>query len=227
MNSGIYMLVNKFNGNTYIGQSNDIDRRWMEHKSQNGRKVGTVLGRALNKYGIKNFKIVILELCAIEALDKKEQFYIEKYCPAYNMNKGGVGNRGHKVSNEIRELLSELGKRQWSQMSPEKKKELITNNLHGPRKGHSVTFETREKIRRATIEYFKNHGDSEKRILASSRPVAKIDIVTGEVLQVYKNLLLAGSSVGVSSAAICYACKNSNRTSAGYKWVYYENTGGK
>src|SRR5574344_371846 len=30
---GIYKITNKINGKCYIGQSNDIERRWREHKS--------------------------------------------------------------------------------------------------------------------------------------------------------------------------------------------------
>ena len=29
---GIYKITNKLNGKVYIGQSNDIERRWAEHK---------------------------------------------------------------------------------------------------------------------------------------------------------------------------------------------------
>ncbi len=37
---GIYKITNKINGKCYIGQSNDIERRWKEHRNSfNNRNI--------------------------------------------------------------------------------------------------------------------------------------------------------------------------------------------
>lgn len=45
----IYKITNKVNGKSYIGKTNNLNRRWNEHKSGKG---GTaILSRAFTKYG--------------------------------------------------------------------------------------------------------------------------------------------------------------------------------
>ena len=56
----IYKITNKINNKVYIGQSKDVHRRFLEHIS--GRKNGTsVIHNAIEKYGVENFKIEIIE----------------------------------------------------------------------------------------------------------------------------------------------------------------------
>lgn len=74
---GIYMIKNKINGFSYIGQAKDIDRRWDRHKYDALHNVDTYLYRAIRKYGISNFEFSIVEFCDVEELDAKEIFYIK------------------------------------------------------------------------------------------------------------------------------------------------------
>ena len=52
---GIYKITNKVNGKCYIGQSNDIHRRWKQELASNA-KLNPHLARAFEKYGIDNFE---------------------------------------------------------------------------------------------------------------------------------------------------------------------------
>lgn len=60
---GIYKIVNITNSKVYIGQSNNIKKRWTEHRSalNNNRHVNVHLQNAWNKYGENNFEFVIIE----------------------------------------------------------------------------------------------------------------------------------------------------------------------
>ena len=98
---GIYKITNLINSKVYIGQSNDIERRFKQHKSINEQKRHSHLPlyQAFNKYGIQNFKFEILEECSIQNLDFKEQFYIKQYKSlihqnGYNIKSGGETNVG-------------------------------------------------------------------------------------------------------------------------------------
>ena len=88
---GIYKFTNKITGESYIGQSKNIERRYREHKYLCGQK--TFFHKMLKFYGIDNFDFEVIEECSIEELNEKEIFYIEQcktqYPNGYNISSGG------------------------------------------------------------------------------------------------------------------------------------------
>lgn len=90
---GIYKITKKENGKSYIGQSNDIIRRFSEHKNRNEMAIDV----AIQKYGAEAFTFEILEECSLEQLDEKERYWIAHYNTyegfGYNCNPGGGDNR--------------------------------------------------------------------------------------------------------------------------------------
>lgn len=85
----IYMTTNLLNGRRYIGQhhSDKLDENYFGS--------GSVISKAVKKYGKDSFKVDLLEWCySKEDLDKKEQYYISEYMANidrdfYNIAKGG------------------------------------------------------------------------------------------------------------------------------------------
>lgn len=99
---GIYMVKNKINNKSYIGQSVEIETRWRKHKSLFDFGSVNLLRLALIKYGIENFEFLILEECLIEELDQKEEYYIKKFNTqdeGYNILPGGKTNHGENNPN--------------------------------------------------------------------------------------------------------------------------------
>ncbi len=100
MNSGIYKLGWE-NGYFYIGQSVNVNKRWMQHKSNFYRgsmeKSQSKLFAVWNKYGLPTFTII--KNCSIESLNDLEQLYITanwgnpKFC---NTSPSSVNTRGVK-----------------------------------------------------------------------------------------------------------------------------------
>lgn len=93
---GIYKITNIVNGKCYIGQSDNIDRRWREHKNKafqaNGRYYKHPLYCAIRKYSLSNFTFEVLEECSKDELDEKEIKYIAQYKAyeqGYNLTEGG------------------------------------------------------------------------------------------------------------------------------------------
>lgn len=73
---GIYSITNKINNKRYIGQSIHIEIRWMQHKQPSSR---SLIGKAIQKYGLDNFIFEVLEECPADSLDEKEEYYINYY----------------------------------------------------------------------------------------------------------------------------------------------------
>lgn len=104
----IYKFTNKITGKTYIGQTNDIEKRKRGHKSEsfNPKANGYNLPfhAAIRKYGWENFEFEILEEIpdefGREYLNEREIFFISYYKSlvdenGYNLTKGGEGcNKG-------------------------------------------------------------------------------------------------------------------------------------
>lgn len=91
---GIYKITKIENGKSYIGQSNNIERRFSEHK----QKKDIPIELAIQKYGEKAFSFEVLEECSLDDLDARERYWIAYYNTykgfGYNCSEGGGNNRG-------------------------------------------------------------------------------------------------------------------------------------
>ena len=87
--SAVYKITNTVTGDFYIGSSNDVKRRWKEHKwpSSWKRCSNSQLYQDMQKYGIDKFEFEILAEVEIEKLKEKEQQFIEMLKPTYNSNR--------------------------------------------------------------------------------------------------------------------------------------------
>lgn len=107
----IYQYLNLINQKLYIGQTNNIDRRIREHKSNsfNPKSVNynNIIHKAIRKYGYENFEISILETFdgTYDQANEREQFWIkEKHSliteNGYNILEGGNNSSRSMFSNE-------------------------------------------------------------------------------------------------------------------------------
>lgn len=226
---GIYILINKETKNRYIGMSNNIPRRFMEHRAPSRLKQkGLVLYRALKKHGVKKFMFSILEVVDnVNDLPERERYWIDLLKPEYNMNDGGLGNSA-PLSEEVKELLRVKGKEQWEAMDQEQRNGRIKNNLKGPRVGHSVSESTREKLRQHNLgkkqsqETIRKRADKIKVSMRGNKngnkPVTRI-----EDGRVYQSVKAAADDVGIHSTGITTVLKGRQNTAGGYTWKYYNS----
>lgn len=92
----IYKITNKINNKSYIGKTEQqIWKRFQEHisDSKKERCKHRPLYRAMNKYGVDNFSITLVEECSNTA--EREIYWINLYGTygnsGYNATKGGDG----------------------------------------------------------------------------------------------------------------------------------------
>lgn len=122
----IYCYTNKQNGKKYVGQTNNIKRRYKQHKDDSfanysDARYNQAIHCAIRKYGLDNFDFEILEVLenkTSEEVNERETYWIrEKNSLApngYNLKATGEANRGRNSSslsdadkNEIRRRLRE------------------------------------------------------------------------------------------------------------------------
>jgi group I intron endonuclease len=113
--SGIYAIVNKVNGNQYIGSSCNVKYRWRQHLHllHKGKHHSVHLQHAWNFYGENTFDFVVLVECSDSELIELEQSYIDALCPVYNICVTAGSRLGVGHTEETKEKLRQanLGKR--------------------------------------------------------------------------------------------------------------------
>lgn len=98
--SGIYQIENKVTGKLYVGSAWNCWLRKTGHfnKLRANKHHSIKLQRSFNKYGEENFKFSIIEFCDEELLLNREQFWLDKLKPFYNICRIAGSSRGRKSS---------------------------------------------------------------------------------------------------------------------------------
>lgn len=141
LNSCIYVILNIKNGHIYIGQAQDLRRRWDYHRRQlrGGYHDNDHLQKAWNKYGAKSFKFKILEYCSIDKLDEREQHFLDVYMDkgiCYNIARDAKAPmRGRTLSEETRRKLSIANTGRPSAMKGKKHTEETRRKMSEAHKG--------------------------------------------------------------------------------------------
>lgn len=117
MTIAVYMIVNQIDGRCYIGQSNNVRRRFKEHCGKRGKI--TPVTNDIMRLGVENFKIVILEEFETVQRDKmieREMYYIRTMCatdPLIGYNK----IEGHMTGDDNPNYGNNWNEHQKSRMS--------------------------------------------------------------------------------------------------------------
>lgn len=160
MTCGIYLIQNKKTQQKYIGQSNNIERRWKEHVYKKDIK-NSRIEYAIKKYGKNNFNFIIIEILPNDKdiLNTREQYWIKYYNTYndknhYNLTPGGkfspmtnkdickkvsITKKGTPLSEEHKNKLSKahknkkLSKSHRNNISIALKKTLLSQKLRKQR----------------------------------------------------------------------------------------------
>jgi group I intron endonuclease len=108
--TGIYCIICVTNGRMYIGSAVDLSKRLAEHFLYG--KTNEHLQRALNLYTLEHFKFQILEMCNIDVLLEREQFYLDwLFCQPENLRFNFCPNASTRLgathSDQTRQKISD------------------------------------------------------------------------------------------------------------------------
>lgn len=144
----IYKVTNLINGKIYIGQTiKSLEKRKMAHIWKAKNNGSFYFYRALNKYGIENFKWKVICICPnLNSLNKQEEYYIVYYDSmnnGYNCTSGGLNSLHSKeTKNKIRQF-------QLGHIVSSKTRKKISENHAKSMLGRSHTKKTKQKISKA------------------------------------------------------------------------------
>ena len=98
---GVYRWTNNVTGDSYVGSSINLSNRlrvYYDYNSISDFSKGSIINRALLKYGYSNFTLEILEYCNEDSVLVREQHYLDSLNPKYNVLKTAGSSFGHKHS---------------------------------------------------------------------------------------------------------------------------------
>lgn len=115
--AGIYLWTNTISNKSYVGSAVDLRRRLSNYFSKARiiselKTTNSLIYKAILKYDYSNFKLEIIEICDIESILEREQYYLDNFELKYNTLKTAGSLYGFKHSAETRELMraARLGK---------------------------------------------------------------------------------------------------------------------
>ena len=156
---GIYKITNTVTGDSYIGSSNNVKRRWTAHKWKStwNRYPNKQLYKDMQKYGVENFVFELLEEVEIEHLKELEQKFIETLKPTYNdRNSNGIDvERQKKYKKEYEKSdKRKKYKKEYNKSDKRKKSQKQYQNQLCCYNGQTLTLNAlRERFRRQGIPH--------------------------------------------------------------------------
>lgn len=218
---GIYKIENLINGKVYIGQSQNIKRRWFMHKTIINTTSASLqklwknpLYKAFHKYGLKNFSFSVIEECSKEELNEKEIFYIKQYhsyiqdplCNGYNATPGGDG--GISLSIEEIELILKLWNENKSIADIRKITSFGKNTIKYYLQQYSL-YDEKESCLRG----YKSRSDTRKISIAQYE-------VDGTLVNIFSSMEEIYEKLGYYQEYIHNNLINKSATAYGYYWIY-------
>lgn len=205
------MIVNLVNNKFYVGSSNDIYRRWREHRTRLNcqRHDNPYLSKAWTKYGQRSFKFILVEQCNVKDLIDIEQWYLDNLICEYNI-RSQADRKEIPVS--VRAKLSEAGLGRKQSAETCKKISDAQKGSKNHNYGKKASLSTRSKM-----------SNKRKR---GQNPMATIISqydLDDKFIRSFNCIADAAEFIGRDSSSISKCASGLRSTCGGYRWKYHES----
>lgn len=191
----LYRITNKINGKVYIGQAQDYQHRWADHRrAAKINKPIQIIHHALIKYGLSNFEFKVIASCKTQDdANELETLLVAQYNShvssgkGYNATLGGMNapkteewkqkvkltHQKNMKDPKFRAMKTEVA----SKMQQRYRRWLADNGLQFPgfQKGHEVKTEWREATRLANSGKVHSEETKIKRVQSLLKHYKKFD----------------------------------------------------
>jgi len=235
--SGVYIITNTINNKIYIGETTNLESRFIEHLRRllSKRHVNEHLQNAVNLYGIDVFNFDVLEFCNSIDTKKREHYWVT-HLHALDKDKGynikpTDPNKVNLRSEETSRKIYKTKKKKADERGYWHSKESIERRKV-TRRGYFHSKETRDKIGKMSLgrkilksEEWKNYmsklakdnnwgGENKRKIIQLTK--------SGNFIKEWSSITEAAKELNVSSGSLGNALSKTNRqkTCKGYKWEY-------
>jgi group I intron endonuclease len=228
---GIYKITNLKNGKFYYGSSNNIMKRWWEHKKQLklNNHVNVHLQAAWNKYGEENFIFEVEKIMnnnTEEQILKEEQKYLDLYVgknECYNTSKVAEKPDWKLNCIPVQQLNKDTGIliKEWIS-AEHAERELNLFNIGLCCKGKQISsggYRWQYKDEKLRMQYnikIGQHGGHRK------QSIIRYDPKTMNIIKEYNSFAEAGKDLGIKPETIVPVCKG-RRTSIRSMFFKYKN----
>lgn len=231
----VYLRTNKINGKQYVGQTNNFIRRNHQFNSLKC-SYNKLLDEDRIKYGVENFGTKILAVIHTrEEAWKLEKKYIAElntvYPNGYNRAYGGKtnkgGNNGYHNGKEFKK-----GDEPWNKGIKNCFSEDVVKRMSEKRKGKHYSPST--EFKKGMTPWIKGKKMSEEhkekdrlahlgKISPKRKPIIQLTL-NFEYIKEFTHCEEAAKELGFKSdESIRKACKETWRTSGGFKWMYKQD----
>lgn len=213
----IYKTVNLINGKQYIGLHSKNDKSYLGS--------GTLLLKAIKKYGKENFtKEVLEETDNIVSANELERYYIKKYNAVeddnfYNLSYGGESIVGRKHSKFTINKISESKKKNYEN-NDELRYKVGNANRGKPMPGvtrsallksitgREISEETRVTMKNSAIRRYNKEGIEYPELINKK---------TGETIPAGRNILRLEKKLGFRKGSICSVVRGDRKSCYGWR----------
>jgi len=228
---GIYKITNP-KGNSYIGQSRDIEHRFYYYRlSNNWIKEQRKLYNSIKKYGHENHIFEILEECLEENINEKEIYwinYFDSVINGLNLKYGGIGG---KHSEETKQNISKalMGKKQSKEtiekrsqkLKGQKRSDYTKQLMSEAGKNREITWGSQISEAKKNSTYRHPKETLDKIALINSKPIEQYT-PEGILLKTYPSATEAMKQTGVKNDNISQNLRGKSKSAGGFVWKYKE-----